>query len=83
MTCEYGKLYEMDSLKGVLHLPELINLCRDSLEFIMCLIMWCSKRKNFKQHQKQVAIQRAGRKLGTRMNPGSPVSQGNRTGTGN
>ncbi|KAA8536819.1 hypothetical protein F0562_029297 [Nyssa sinensis] len=41
-------------------------------------LLFASKRKSHSQRQKQAAVQRTTRKLGTQMNQKSPVSQGNR-----
>ncbi|KAL8527956.1 hypothetical protein ACS0TY_005680 [Phlomoides rotata] len=44
-------------------------------------LLFASRRKTHNQRQKQATIQR-GRKLGTKMNPTSPVRIGNRSGNG-
>lgn len=45
-------------------------------------LLFVSKRKSHSQLQKQVVLQRAGRKLGAKGNPKSPASQANRRGSG-
>ncbi|KAK6159869.1 hypothetical protein DH2020_003250 [Rehmannia glutinosa] len=45
-------------------------------------LLFASKRQTHNQRQKQVAIQRTARKLGTKINSASPVNQGNRKGIG-
>lgn len=45
-------------------------------------LLFASKRKTHGQRQKQAAVQRTGRKLGTRTNSASTLNQGNRKGVG-